>query len=394
MGRDAVDTIRGYCYQFDKAIFEVLNLPALDDYIEVESIEDVDVNKSGTYTAFQCKYYENTDYNHSIIAKPLRLMLSHFKANSNFTGNYYLHGHYKSGHAKLTLPITIDFLKSTFLTYSEKKVQRQHHTELNISDQELDAFIKKLTINIHAKSFEKQQEEIISKMIDLFKCSKEEAYHYYYSNAFNVINKLACNKKSRKISKKDFITAINKKYLLFNIWLYEYKGKAAYLRELKARFMPAKINLSPYARFFLLELLHDTNMNEIKQCIYKIQEKWSNLSKRNDTPFSPFIYLYGVDDNFLLSLKNELYNEGLFFCDGHPYKNSAFKVDRIMRNFEERNIKFQFIDSIDSLNEVINNIRRRVELYCFYQCNSIELPTNHYHLSIQIREFSDILEIV
>lgn len=393
MGRDAVDTIRGYCYQFDKAIFEVLNLPASDDYIEVESIEDVDVNKSGTYTAFQCKYYENTDYNHSIIAKPIRLMLSHFKNNPNFTGSYYLHGHYKSGHDKLTLPVTIDFFKSTFLTYSEKKVQRQHHAELNINDQELDSFIKKLTINIYAKSFNEQHEEIISKIVDLFGCLKEEAY-YYYSNAFNIINKLACNKNNRKISKKDFLSAIDQKSILFNIWLCEYKGKSAYLKELKARFIPAKINLSPYARFFLLELTHDTNKNEVKQCIYKIQEKWSNLSKRNDRPFSPFIYLYGADDNFILSLKNELYNEGLFFCDGHPYKNSDFKVDRIIHNFEDKSIKFQFLDSIDSLHEVINNIRRRTELYCFYQYNGIQLPTNHYHLSIQIREFSDILEII
>ena len=40
--REATDTIKGYCYQFDKAIYEVLNLSSDLASITVEGIEDID----------------------------------------------------------------------------------------------------------------------------------------------------------------------------------------------------------------------------------------------------------------------------------------------------------------------------------------------------------------
>ncbi|KJP91455.1 hypothetical protein VE16_22870, partial [Enterobacter hormaechei] len=118
MDRSAVDTIRGYCYQVDKTIIEIFSLPQMDDSIDIECIEDIDVYNDGHLTAIQCKYYESTDYNHSVISKPIRLMLSHFKDNKEKGANYYLFGHYKSGQNKLTLPLKVDFFKSNFLIYT------------------------------------------------------------------------------------------------------------------------------------------------------------------------------------------------------------------------------------------------------------------------------------
>ena len=95
MDRSAIDTIRGYCYQFDKSILEVLSLESDTDSIEVEGIEDVDIVQQGELSAIQCKYYEKTSYNHSVIAKPIRLMLEHFSKNTDQIGNYHLFRHYK-----------------------------------------------------------------------------------------------------------------------------------------------------------------------------------------------------------------------------------------------------------------------------------------------------------
>ena len=123
--RSAVNTIRGYFYQFDYSIIKILELENATDSIMIEGIEDVDVSSASEETAIQCKYYEHTEYNHSVIAPAIRLMLDHYKkvVEGNAAPiNYRLYGHYKSGQAKLILPIDVDYLKNNFLSYTEKKV--------------------------------------------------------------------------------------------------------------------------------------------------------------------------------------------------------------------------------------------------------------------------------
>ncbi|EGO9491004.1 hypothetical protein DQ166_13990, partial [Enterococcus faecalis] len=77
--RDAVATIKGYQYQFNQSILEILNLDSLSDTITVEGIEDIDITRNtGEVLAIQSKYYEGTNYTPSVIGKPLRLMLQYF----------------------------------------------------------------------------------------------------------------------------------------------------------------------------------------------------------------------------------------------------------------------------------------------------------------------------
>ena len=76
--RDAVDTIKGYYYQFDYFIFQLISLVNEEDTVTIEGIEDVDILEEKEMVAVQCKYYAKTEYNHSVIAKPIRLMLKDY----------------------------------------------------------------------------------------------------------------------------------------------------------------------------------------------------------------------------------------------------------------------------------------------------------------------------
>ena len=55
-GRDAIDTITGYYYQFDYYILQLLNLSKDTDTVTIEGIEDVDISEDGILKAIQCKY--------------------------------------------------------------------------------------------------------------------------------------------------------------------------------------------------------------------------------------------------------------------------------------------------------------------------------------------------
>lgn len=52
--REAIDTITGYFYQFDKTILELLSLENDLESICIEGIEDIDVIGADSTSAVQC----------------------------------------------------------------------------------------------------------------------------------------------------------------------------------------------------------------------------------------------------------------------------------------------------------------------------------------------------
>ncbi|WP_257219545.1 MULTISPECIES: hypothetical protein [unclassified Acinetobacter] len=70
--RQAIDTIRGYLYQFDNTILQILNHEDENASFTVEGIEDIDIEQIGCETvAIQCKYYEKSDFTPSKIKEAI-----------------------------------------------------------------------------------------------------------------------------------------------------------------------------------------------------------------------------------------------------------------------------------------------------------------------------------
>lgn len=260
MGQDrtAVDTITGYFYQFNYYTLKLLRLENPDDTVYIEAIEDVDICSQDKITAVQCKYYAKTEYNHSVVAPAIRLMLLHFKENPSTrnTLTYKLYGHFKSGQKKLSdSNISIDFLKTKYLTYKKGDTKHKYHIDLGLSDEELQLFVNHLYIDVNTSEFYAQEREIIKTLNILFHCSLFEAEYYYYNNTLRVIKRLATAQDiaRRSISKRDFLLAINQKQPLFGSWYIEYCGLTEYCKAVKQEYF-SQVNISPYARFFLRTL--------------------------------------------------------------------------------------------------------------------------------------------
>ncbi|MEZ8012362.1 MULTISPECIES: DUF4297 family anti-phage-associated protein [Vibrio] len=392
MDRSAINTIRGYCYQFDKSILELMKLSEGSDSIEVEGIEDVDVKVNDETTAVQCKYYENTDYVPSVIAKPIRLMLEHFKSNPTSINKYHIYGHYKSGHEKLVLPITLTYLKEKFLTYKKDKIEIREYERLGIDDSDLNKFLLKLSIDINATSFDKQQEEVITCLSKYFDCDRDIANHYY-NNAFTVVKELGCNHISRQITKQNFVNEIDNSKVLYNSWRELAIGREQYIKELNRTYFKRSLSTEAYSRVFSIDCKYSDNKS-IKDCIYEIQRKWSQLSTKAVKPFSPYIYLNNIDEDKKINLKNELYDQGLLFSDGYNFLGALFCHDSIINSESDTKVKFQMFDNISDIDQFMLNIKNRVEIYEFTYSSSISLIKHPITASIQIKGFEDIKGIV
>ena len=395
--RDAVDTITGYFYQFDYYINMILEQKNDLDYVYIEGIEDVDLVDADETTAIQCKYYAKTIYNHSVIAKPIRLMLNHYSKNDNRDDfKYKLYGYYSSGHDKLPDEISVTFLKDKFLTFTHDKVEHKYYDELGLTDKELKDFLEHLHIDIHAKSFETQEKQVISNLMRIFSCNEFEAEVYYYNNALKLVKELSTKQiiEERKITKSDFIKIINNKSKLFEMWFLRYKGIEKYCRLVKKEYF-SKCNISPYERFFLIHCDENITDIEIKALIQDIAKNWSCLSKRTEKPFSPYIYLKNINEFRLINIKKLLCKDNLYFLDGYDFKGADFSVNSITRKPNYYNdFRFKIIEKEEELNAIIVALNTTYEIYQFF----IEKPyfenESCFHAIIPINETINIKHMI
>ena len=405
--RNAVSTLKGYFYQFDFSILQLLTLDDMMDKVTIEGIEDVDITTINSKLAIQCKYYEGTEYNHSEISEAIKFLLMDFterKNNNSKKIKYMLYGYYAKGQEKLPDRIDVSFLKSKFLTHKRKKkdtdkfVIVREYELLGLTDKDLEEFLKLLKININAKKLEQQLQDIYVQIRSTFKCTAFEAEHYYYNNALKTIKNISIHEKisEREISKNDFLKEIDNKEILFNQWFYLYRTQEEIFKKIRKEYFTA-LNIAPYERFFLLDVdPSDFDIVLIKDLIYLIIKKWTKCTKREPHPFCPYLYLHNILHEQLVALKKELYREKIIFIDGFPFWGSDFYAETLALPANHENmLQVKIINEKDMINAVIENIRNRVEIYQFYNKKVFyESFDNVKHIKIQIEKLDNIKEII
>ena len=419
--RSAISTIKGYFYQFDKSILEILEQSNETDMVTIEGIEDIDIENSDERNFIQCKYYEKTDFDNSIIRKPIQLMFRHYLENrtepkdKNFT--YRLYGYYNKGHEKL-LELTTENLKIYFLDFSKygvidesgnsnyqiKNKKGEVIFEETVEDDDIEDFKNHLFIDIKADSYENQIEKIKSKIQNDLSDYSEEDIELIYFNALKIIKDLACehNIEKRQISKKEFWDRIKTKNYYFERWMSELLEWKNYKKIIHKKYFPRVSNLSPAHRFFLLDCQGES-VNNAKNVISEISRKYSRLTHQ----FSPYVYLYNtLNVDFVTELKEKLYEDGCFFKDGFPFKNSKFrfqemlikpdKFNRISVRILEHPINLSIV--LQKLVEVERVDQLPINLYIFNKSNQLNLEIgnldNRDYSKINIRQIIDILDII
>jgi hypothetical protein len=401
--RSAVDTIRGYFYQFDYSILRVLQLSNPEDAIAIECIEDVDICTATEITAVQCKYYSGTEYNHSVIKPAVRFMLSHFKAirdERKPVVKYLLCGNYKTGQEKLRLPIDVAFLKQHFLTYRERKVEHRHHEILDLNDEDLAEFLSLLNIDINAASFEHQFEQVIRELQSVYSCTRFTAEFFYYNNALSLMRELSIEpeQSKRTITKRTFMARTDTSSVLFNEWFVRKKGEKAHFAALRREFF-AGLNLSPFERFFLVEVESTRFVrSDLKEVLHLLSKKWSKTTKRDGkSSFCPYVYVHGLPAGELVVLKKELAAEGFNFIDGYDFHGADFNVTSMTRPATHENgIQLKILNSISDLEATVGAVTKTRMIYQFHLGKSYFEHVNGAvkHVQIQLQKLTHLKSII
>ena len=394
--REAVATIKGYYYQFDFFILKLLEEENRDSVICIEGIEDVDIENIDEKSAIQCKYYETTEYQHSKIKDAIIAMFRHYVENKALNLKYCLYGHYKSGQEKLPQIIDIKFLKEKFLTYNKNSITHRVYLEQNVDDEELQRFLQVLNINIDALNYEEQQKKIIKNIKNIFNCDECIA-ESYYSTALLLIKEMSTQTdiRKRKITPNKFLNKIKENNNnLFNSLFIIKNGEDKYCKLIKKIHFSDR-NVSPYSRFFLIEIDSIITNTEIKNLIYIIKDKWGFVSKRNDKSYCPYILLYNIDENRIIEIKKTIQAESHIFVDGYDFKNAEFNPKSIIKKPTNYNgIEFKFVNDINELRKTIENISTTKEIYQFYIENIFFENTENKHEKIKILKTENVINMI
>ncbi|TAG80328.1 MAG: hypothetical protein EAZ24_02950 [Burkholderiales bacterium] len=381
--RSATATIKGYFYQFDQTIVRLLE-GSKQASVTVEGIEDIDLEDGNDSAYVQCKYYEGTEYNHSVIKEAVIHMLRHFHAARFPSGRaikYRLYGHYKGGQHKLKLPLTDDFLKANFLTFTKDKVEHKVHDELGLMQPQLAAFRTLLDIDVNALSYDAQQNKLLGLLkLAIPECSDVDAKVFYYPSAINVIQGLAiqADEEKRKITKERFLREVNRKDVIFSAWLREKFGAEYYARLIRRKyFYFGKTKMPKASRFFVIDMAGEYDVSKATQMMVRMAEFFSHKELVRTPPadrFCPYVLLRGLTLAELVDLKKSLWHQGVAFSDGYPFQGADFSPKTLTADpTKEQLWRIKLVPSEDQLAPIIAAVTGSViEIYDFYKTTPLD----------------------
>jgi len=377
--------LRGYKYQFDKTILEIFANPTSN--IIVEQIQDYGYDDYEV----QVKYH-NTDYDAAAqkakTKKPILQLIDNYISNPK--KKYVLYIYLKG----------IPPSKKIFKTVADLQVIIGKKSKYTASI--LTGFIKAFTV-IYADDFEHNYSELIGKIKLNYSKTEEEAEIYYSIISGYVLDLVSNNPPSKSANRVTSKTEIDKlirtgKKIIFRSSYLEEMGKEKYHKNLRKLYFKIGLNVEPLERIFIIEIPQNPNLSLIKELILLIKSKWSK-NKIKATPdtdrFCPYIFLNGISNTDLKTIKTHLQQDAYVIKDGYDFLNANFNLASILErpNFVNK-IQFKFINSDYELKELLSGQTRTKEVFQFYFSAPVSGVIETTEINIEIKELNDIKDII
>ena len=293
--------IKGFIYQFDKTIFEILNQTDEEASVKIEQEQDLEYENY----VVQVKYYE-TKYTkpqqkQKIKDATLKLMTDFASDESK---KYCLYIYFNGELPKITKCSSVNELDKLL----GKKSQMFHEIFK-------EKFIKNFII-IYAEDYQKQFKNVISKIQTEFNC-KEEAYIYHAiirNHLFTLITeKPISNYTERQCNKNEVIENIKEtKIKIFNSAYSEYLGEEKYLKFIKKQF--PKVDFTHNNYLFIGNNITETNSHSFAQLIKYLAEKHFDKKSLSAQPFNIVI---DKTKEEVIEIKKQLIRFNVKFNDGY-----------------------------------------------------------------------------
>ncbi len=266
-------------------------------------------------------------------------------------------------------------------TLTKDKQVHKVHEELAITDVQLAAFRALLDIDVNALSYDDQQANVLQLLeSEIPDCSTGDALSFFYPVAINVVQGLAieADKAKRKITKDQFLRAINRKEVVFSAWLREHLGREYFARMVRRRyFYFGKTKIPKAAKFFVIDMADEYEVDKATRMLVRIGQFFSHRELQR-TPatdrFCPYVLLRGVTTEQLIELKASLWTQGVAFNDGYPFQGAEFSPAMLAADPTKDNLwTIKFVPGEQQLAPTIAACAGSVvEVYDFYKATPLD----------------------
>jgi len=369
--------IKGFEYQIDKNILEILKQSDINKPVNVEQNQDIDSSDF----VMQVKYKEAVKFVPSAIKKPLIQLIEEFKLDN--TKKYILYCFFGdfNGYTELTSIDTI--LGSSKNNYSTKeKTDFQNSFQLKFSPK-----------------FDIQLEQTISEIMKLGFQEEEAIIHHCRITKHLrdlVINHSPTNVANRSTTKKEVSELIkNDRKILFTNSFRAYKGELQYFKKLKKDYFTFR-NVDKTVRVFIIELIGTENISDLVHVAKKISSKYFKLLSRDIKGESPFIYYRNISESDLVGVKARLIEDGIVLKDGYDFKGASFNIDSIsIKSTKENKVAIKFINQEDELVQILDvNLNTTKEVIQCFCTKPEDNDHRHREIKIEIKGLNEIEKII
>lgn len=307
------NALKGYVYQFDKVLIDVISK---NQTATIEHIEDLE------YKDFyvQIKNRDATKFTYSTIKNSVFELITDY--SNTQSGKYILYCHFKNKKEEVWVPDLQELDK----ILSDKKDIFSLETK--------QEFLK--TFKVHfAPNFIKQFSGLIAIIKNTYSFKSDEEAIKHHSILFCQILKIALKKNSldRKIDKKtiDKLIKESQEVIFFSAYR-KYLSNKKYLSFIRNEyFAQKKVNIANLERLFIID-------STTKDCdLIKIITTLGNKYSIPDHSPPPFLCIRNHIN--LSSLKQKLCDQKLTFFDGTHFDGDKFRLTELIDKSNNHNHK-------------------------------------------------------
>lgn len=324
--RQANSTIKGFLYQFNKSIFEILNADDAASVTLEGAIEDIDIELPNVTSTIQCKYHEDSKFTISSVAAPIMEMVCHYNECVALGKNtqYILYAHYIDN----VKEIDTSAFENHILTTNSKELQLAYfHKIYTIQDPAILALANKpkktaddktrilgyyhanraslkLCFDwkkfwgcfkyVAAESFEELKEKVVQKLCE--HTDRETAENLYYPNAFSMVANISAKEdvNERTVDKRSFLEDLKTKgSVLITKWMLAALDKKKILQAKKQHLSAAFAYNTAIRAFVFSERFCSANEENIIPFILEYVAKYYKKKTLHRPPL--FIFENGSD---------------------------------------------------------------------------------------------------
>jgi hypothetical protein len=365
--------IKGFLYQFDKSLIEIISNPNL--LVNIETRQDINYQDF----VIQVKHKETQDYSDYKIRKPIIQLLDLFREDQ--TQSFCLYCYFKNKQPSRW------YLKLSELNDILGKNSNGYTSSLK------SEFTNRFYIEF-SNNFEEQFVQLIGLIKSDFSLPSDDLAYYYHSLLRSKLLDISIRpKKDRNVERKDLDELIKStEKTVFYTAYSKYLDEAEYEKIVKKEFFTVKLaNLENFERLFIIECNESDNHIEICKVINAILKKYFKINKSPQ----PYICFSSISNELSIQSKQSLIDQGISFDDGTYFDGDRFRLEEIVKKkIQFENPKIKLIDQ-KYLKKLLEKVKFH-EIYQFYLYSPIglDLKEDFVHNKIQIISLNQILKML